>query len=395
MPPKGLDKEGKRILLLTIEETSNNFSLRDLFDEYPEVFGPFSDKKLKQLEHKRRSYLNEKAVNPERYWSEYGDCLLSGDNSKSSSESDSDDNRSTSFADDNNSRSRENSTPASGSRATPRNRTRSRATPDRKPSSTRAATQPAHKNKFGSPPSTRNTAKTPPPTSLTMDDHIVKVREDRPEANFPFVITTFRDKIIKHTAGDKIIKRTAIDGFKICVKNVNPRDVHNDRYSLKFSTTNELVFTGPLVDATGTDRNDTKSKVVALKNTKAFCDKIDLEEQILVGHLNGEPERNKNEITIRFDSKTFLTTDHFLLSGDTDEYALFSVRYPFEYEWVKPGTEHSENPVFETKEGIMTDIFWLVAKMDAKNRELDDKPGKKLPKHLRGLSDRMTGMNLG
>lgn len=62
---------------------------------------------------------------------------------------------------------------------------------------------------------------------------------------------------------------------------------------------------------------------------------------------------------------------------------------------VKNGTESKEEPELVTMTEMMTDIFWYVGKLDAKNREVVEKPEKKLPKHMRGLSDRMKGVNVG
>lgn len=395
MPAQGLNKEGQRLLLLAIEEQSNNFLTKDLFNRHIDVYGPYSEKRLKQLDDKRRWFLTEKEKKPASYWNHYANIVLGAkddttdDHREDSSISDDeDDATSSSSSDEDNSRSK-NRTPAS--RATPPNSNR---TPASRAAQAQAA---ASKKHLHSPPSAHKAKaafKTPPnpsrrrPDATMKNNNVVDVNLDCPENNFPFIITAFRDKVINGNA---------VDGFKITRKNVMPRDVHADLYSLKYLSHNELLYTGPLVDGTEYSRKDAKSRVDALKDDKTYCEKMDLEEQILVGHLNRDSERNVHEVIIRFNDKTFFTTDHFMLPGelDSDEYAIFTVRYPFEYEWVKEGTEDQDEPEIETKAGIMTDIFWKVALIDAKNRELGEKPEKKLPKHMRGLSNRMKGMNIG
>ena len=54
---------------------------------------------------------------------------------------------------------------------------------------------------------------------------------------------------------------------------------------------------------------------------------------------------------------------------------------------------HVNEPKYETVTGKMTDVFWLIVKLDKQNHEIEQKP-EKLPKHIRGLHGRMKDMSV-
>ena len=384
----GLDTEAQKYLLLAIENSNNNFQTKDLFTLHPSVFGECTQKKFKQVDDKRRWFLSEKQDNPERYWKLYSDIIAPGDGSfeiprDKSDEDDDDDDDDTSTSSVEQDRTRASPAKASATKASASKKFRS-------PSSARKAAA-AKKKASLTPTPQKKASPTPTPrtSAETMEDiKVIEVSFDRPETNFPFVITRFRDEVID---------RTAIDGFTITRKNVFPRDVHDDLYSLKRLSDNELLYIGPFVDGSGISRKDAKSRVEAKKKSNSYSEKMDLEQQILVGCLNRDKERNIHKLIIRFDKKTFLSNEYFMLPGEntSDEYAIFTDRYPVEYNWVKEGTEDQDEPEMETVEATMTDLYWHVAISDPEDREIDEKPEKKLPKHMRGLGARMKGMNIG